>query len=192
MNKLTDFFPANEICCADFDSFTAFDIETTGLPRNSNIIELGAVKVTNGIITDRFNELIDPLIPIPSRITYITGITNSMVRGCDTIDKVLPRFAQFAGDDILLGHNVVSFDCPIVRHWANIHGIFIKNDVFDTLRHLRSRCEPFPGMTSKSLEYLCDYFNIEASVHHRADADAEITAKLYFILKQNAKLKNQQ
>lgn len=189
MNKLTDFFPAKEKTNADFLSFTAFDIETTGLPRNSNIIELGAVKVVNGVITDSFNELIDPQIPIPSRITYLTGISNSMVRGCDTIDKVLPRFVQFADDDILLGHNIVSFDCPIVRHWANIHGIFIKNDVFDTLRHLRSRCKPFPGMTSKSLEYLCDYFDIEADTHHRAAADAEITAKLYFRLLNQAALK---
>lgn len=180
---MTDFFPAKEICCADFDSFTAFDIETTGLARNSNIIEIGAVKVRNGIIIDSFNELIYPEMPIPSRITYITGITNAMVRGCDTVEKVLPRFVQFAGDDILLGHNIVSFDCPIVRHWANIHGVFIKNDVFDTLRHLRSICKPFPGMTSKSLENLCNYFHIDADIHHRASADAEITAKLYFKLK---------
>lgn len=186
---MTDFFPAKEIYSTDFSSFTAFDTETTGLARNSNIIEIGAVKVVNGVITDSFNELVDPEMPIPSRITYITGITNNMVKGCETIDKVLPRFAEFAGDDILLGHNIVSFDCPIVRHWANKHGIFIKNDVFDTLRHLRSRCMPFPGMTSKSLEYLCDYFGIEADTHHRACADAEITAKLYFELCKKAVIK---
>ena len=183
---MTDFFPANEICNTDFSSFTAFDIETTGLARNSNIIEIGAVKVKNVVIKYSFNELVDPQMLIPSRITYITGITNKMVSGCDTIDKVLPRFAQFAGDDILLGHNNVSFDCPIIRHWANMYGIYIGNDVFDTLRHLKYRCQPFPDMTSKSLENLCTYFNIQADIHHRASADAEITAKLYFILKKNS------
>ena len=186
---MKDFFPATEKTDADFLSFTAFDIETTGLPRNSNIIEIGAVKVVDGVITDTYNELIDPGFHIPSKITYITGITDNMVKGCDTIEKVLPRFIEFAGDDILLGHNIVNFDCPIVRHWADIHGLYIGNDVFDTLRYLRYKCAPFPGMTSKSLEYLCDYFRIDADIHHRASADAEITAKLYFQLKEKAKPK---
>ncbi len=181
-----NFFPAKEICSADFSSFTAFDIETTGLARDSKIIEIGAVKVVNGVITDCFNELINPGVIIPSRITYITGITNEMVRNCDTVDNALMRFVRFAGDDILLGHNAVSFDCPIMRHRANEYEIYIKNDVFDTLRFLRYKCEPFPGMTSKSLGNLCEYFGIEAANFHRAAADAEATAKLYFELKSKA------
>lgn len=189
MKILTDYFPAKEICSADFSSFTAFDIETTGLARNSEIIEIGAVRIVNGIITDCFNELVDPGILIPSRITYITGITDEMVNGCDRIDKVLPRFIEFAGNDVLLGHNAVNFDCKIMRHWANEYGIYIGNDVFDTLRFLRYRCEPFPAMASKSLGYLCEYFGIESTTFHRAAADAEVTAKLYLELQKKAKYK---
>lgn len=187
--KTEKFFPAKEIKIPDFSSFVAFDIETTGLPRNSQIIEIGAVKVINGVITEAFSELVDPGITIPYYITQLTGITDEMVNGAGKISEVMPEFKKFAGNNILVGHNAIGFDCKVMGHWADEYGIYIGNDVFDTLRFLRYRCEPFPDMQSKNLGCLCDYFHINADNYHRAAADAEMTAKLYFELQKKAKLK---
>lgn len=184
-----DFFPAKEVKIPDFSSFVAFDIETTGLERNSKIIEIGAVKVVNGVITESFQEFVDPGIILPYEITKITGITDEMLVGADKITEVLPRFKKFAGNNILVGHNAIQFDCKIMGHWANEYGIYIDNDVFDTLRFLRYRCEPFPGLTSNKLCVVCDYFGIKSEIFHRADADAQVTAKLYLMLQQKGKMK---
>lgn len=189
LGRKEKFFPAKEIKLPDFSSFTSFDIETTGLPRDSFIIEIGAVKVVNGVITDAFSEFVDPGIHIPYEITRLTGITDKMVKGAGRINEVLPEFKKFVGNDILVGHNAINFDCKIMGHWADEYGIYIENDVFDTLRFLRYRCEPFPDMLSRNLGYLCDYFHINADNYHRAAADAEMTAKLYFQLQQKATLK---
>lgn len=184
--KKEKFFPAREIKKPDFSSFVAFDIETTGLKRKSEIIEIGAVKVINGSITDSFSEFVKPKELISPVITSVTGITNKMVQNADGISAVLPRFARFAGSNVLVGHNALSFDCSIMGHWADIYGVYIGGDVFDTLRFLRYRCEPFPGMESRRLSYLCEYFGIVSDTFHRAAADAEATAKLYFELQQKA------
>lgn len=189
LSKPEKFFPAKEIKTPDFSSFVSFDIETTGLDRKSNIIEIGAVKVVNGEITEVFSELVNPLVHIPSQITHLTGITDEMVKDADETDAVLHKFQKFVGYDILVGHNALSFDCKIIGHWANTFEIYLQNDVFDTLRFLRYRCEPFADMQSKNLGYLCDYFNISSENYHRAAADAEMTAKLYFKLQKNAILK---
>lgn len=112
-----------------------------------------------------------------------------MVSDADRIYDVLPRFKNFVENNILVGHNALNFDCKIMGHWANEHGIYIGNDVFDTLRFARYRCEPFPGLASNKLSVLCDYFGITSDIYHRADADAEVTAKLYLTLQQKGKLK---
>ena len=74
-------------------------------------------------------------------------------------------------------------------HWANKHEVYIDNDVFDTLRFVRYRCEQFPGLSCNKLAVLCDYFGITSDTYHRADADAEVTAKLYIELQKKGKLK---
>ena len=190
--KPEKFFPAKEVKATDFSTFVAFDIETTGLPRDSEIIEIGAVKVVNGEICDSFQEFVNPGRPIPSEITQITGITDEMVADADRIDVVLPLFRAFAGNNILVGHNALNFDCKIMGHWADKYEIFIDNDVFDTLRFVRYRCEDFPGLSCNKLSVLCDYFGITSDTYHRADADAEVTAKLYLALQKNGKLKRKQ
>ena len=192
LGKPEKFFPAKEVKTADFSTFVAFDIETTGLPRDSEIIEIGAVKVVNGEITDSFQEFVNPGILIPPEITQITGITNEMVSDADKIQVVLPRFKAFAGNNILVGHNALNFDCKIMGHWADEYGIYISNDVFDTLRYVRYRCEAFPGLSCNKLAVLCDYFGITSDTYHRADADAAVTAKLYLTLQKNGKLKTKQ
>ena len=187
--KPEKFFPAKEVKTADFSTFVAFDIETTGLATESEIIEIGAVKVTNGVITDSFQEFVKPQSPIPFQITSITGISNEMVQYADRIEKVLPRFRNFAKGHILVGHNALKFDCRIMGYWADELGVYIDNDVFDTLRFMKYRCEPFPGLMNNKLCTACEYFGITSEVFHRADADAEVTAKLYLALQKYGKIK---
>ena len=187
--KPEKFFPAKEVKKPDFSTFVSFDIETTGLERHSDIIEIGAVKVVNGRLTDSFSELVNPSVMISPEITNLTGIDDDMVKDAGKIQEVLPRFCRFAENHILVGHNALSFDCKIMGYWADEYGIYIGNSVFDTLRFLRYRCEPFPGLQSRRLTCLCDYFGIVSDTFHRAAADAEVTAKLYLELQQKARLK---
>ncbi len=182
--NVINFFPADEIKTPDFSTFVCFDIETTGLARDSHIIEIGAVKVLDGKITDSFCEFVNPGVHIPSQITGITGITDEMVKDAENIQAVLKRFKDFAAGYILVGHNAISFDCAIMRHWADIHEIMIDNKVFDTLRYARYRCEETKALKSRQLSSLCAHFGIVSDTYHRAAADAEITAKLYFELQQ--------
>ena len=80
------------------DDFVVFDIETTGFSsENDKIIEIGAVKIENGEIVDRFSEFVNPECKIPYKITELTGITDEMVRDADSIDEILPKFLEFVG-----------------------------------------------------------------------------------------------
>ena len=74
-------------------SYVVFDIETTGFhPFKNKIIEIGAVKVENGVITDKFSTFVNPKVPIPFQITQLTSITDQMVMGAPDIETVLPKF----------------------------------------------------------------------------------------------------
>lgn len=180
--NITNCLPAKEIKNPDFSSFVSFDLETTGLATGSHIIEIGAVKVINGHVADSFAELVNPGVFIPYNITQLTGITNEMVRTADTIVNVMSRFHDFCDGFVLVGHNALSFDCRIMRYWADEYGIFFPNDVFDTLKYCKYRCEKLSCLKSKKLGDLCDHFGIYSDTYHRALADADITAKLYLKL----------
>lgn len=180
--KPETYFPAKEIKTNDFSTFVAFDIETTGLNRDSYIIELGAVKVVNGKVTEVFDEFVKPDISIPPQVTAITGITDKDVANAKDITHILKEFQSFSKGFVLLGHNAINFDCKVVEYWANKCEIMIENDVFDTLRFVRTNKDKYPGMTKKNLSALCDYFGIVSDTFHRAAADAYATAQVYFSL----------
>ena len=98
--------------------YVCVDIETTGIsPQHAQIIEIGALKVRDGEVVDTFSQLIDPGVSVPPEITALTGITTEMVEGQPTIDEVLPNFIAFAGDDLLLGHNI-RFDFSFLKQNA--------------------------------------------------------------------------
>jgi len=100
------------------DSFVVFDIETTGFsPIKEHIIEIGAVKVENGVIVDRFSRFVNPQMPIPFRIEQLTGIRDDMVADADTIDVVLPAFLEFCEDCVLVAHNA-EFDMSFIKEKA--------------------------------------------------------------------------
>lgn len=157
------------------DEFIVFDIETTGLyPMKDRITEIGAVKIRQGKLVDRFSELINPSIPIPENITKLTGITNAMVKDKPDIKEVLPRFLAFAGKSPLVAHNA-SFDTGFIRAKANELGLEINNVVIDTLQLSRML---LPDLKKHKLNLVCEYLGISLENHHRAADDAEATAEM--------------
>lgn len=157
------------------EEFTVFDIETTGLsPTKDRITEIGAVKIKQGKITDRYSELINPEIPIPDNITRLTGITDSMVKDKYTIKEILPGFLDFVGDSPLIAHNA-SFDSGFIRAKATDLGLTVNNPIIDTLQLSRLL---LTGLKRHKLEMVCEHLNISLDNHHRAGDDAEATAEI--------------
>ena len=125
--------------------YTVIDIETTGLDRSYNsIIEVSAVKVRGGKIQDKFSSLIKPpkhysfedsdYYYVDEFITRLTGITNEMLDDAPEATEILPEFAKFIGDDILIGHNV-NFDINFLYDaMRKVIGQPLKNDFIDTMR----------------------------------------------------------
>lgn len=157
-------------------SYIAFDIETTGLSPNENeIIEIGALKVREGKVQDRFMEFIKPKFPIPENITRLTGITNDMVAGARVREQVIPEFLDFCEEDVLIGHNII-FDYSFVANSARSLGFTFEKSGIDTLHIARTVHSDLP---SKNLGALCEYYRIQNTAAHRAYHDALATAKLY-------------
>lgn len=160
-------------------TFVCFDIETTGLsPDQDRIIEIGALKVVEGKIVDRFSEFINPGIQVPSNITKLTGITSHMVKDAKTEEEVVPRFIEFSEGYILLGHNIM-FDYSFTKVAAKRLGLCFEKSGLDTLAISR---KVLKGVESKSLTSLCNYYGIENRRAHRAYEDARATALLYVSL----------
>ena len=114
-------------------SFVVFDIETTGFSStNDKITEIGAVKIENYKVVDRFSELINPEADISYKIQELTGITNDMVKDKPTIEEVLPRFLEFVGDSVLVAHNA-DFDMGFIAQKSRQLGLEFNNKSVDTL-----------------------------------------------------------
>lgn len=162
--------------------FVVFDIETTGLrvEENAKITEIGAVKIFNGIITEKFSTLIDPEISIPQSITDLTGITDEMVKGKPKIEEVLPDFFKFTRNCILVAHNI-DFDFGFIRAFAQKQGYFFENEILDTLALGRKK---LPGLSNYKLQTLAGALKVPLLNHHRAVDDAEACAGIF--LKLNA------
>ena len=159
--------------------YVAFDLETTGLSvDNDYIIEIGALKVVNGKVQDRFMEFVKPPVSITPLITNITGITNEMVAQARDTGDIIRDFVDFCGDNILVGHNIM-FDYKFVKKYANEFGFPFEKKGIDTLK-LARKC--LCGLESKSLECLCKYYDIKNPAAHRAYYDALSTAKIYHML----------
>ena len=158
--------------------FVVFDIETTGFSmKRDRIIEIGAVKVKNGVITDRFSEFIDPERPIPPHITELTTITDDQVRGAGNYEYWIPKFIEFiGGNDVpVVGHNAM-FDVGFVKNYAGLLGIHFDPTVVDTLglSHMLLK-----NLFRNKLDNIAKELNVVLSTHHRAVADAEATAGIF-------------
>jgi len=157
-------------------TFIVTDTETTGTSAESNrVIELGAVKVEDGTIVDRFQQLINPQRSIPGRITKLTGITTGMVFDAPTVDEVLPGYLDFLGDGILTAHNL-SFDKGFLdAELERIGQDPIPNETLCTVRLARRL---LPGLDSKGLSRLVQFYDLSVDGRHRALGDAEATGRV--------------
>ena len=170
--------------------YVVFDTETTGFNAagGDQMIEIGAVKIKNGEITDTFDELIDPKRPIPEKITELTNITDEMVKGKPSEEEVTKKFLEWAKDAPMVAHNA-KFDISFVEMSMKKYNLGeFKNTVIDTLELSRTLDQ---GYARHSLSALVQRYNIEFDEegHHRADYDADGTAKVFH--KMLLKLANQ-
>ena len=178
-----------ELNVPDFDSFVAFDIETSGTfgaakgDAPSEITEIGAVKVEKGKIISRFTSLCNPGRKITPIATRVTGITDAMVLSEPPVDVVIRLFAEFVGDSILVGHNIKSSDLHYITTAANRAGVAFENKFFDTYLYAKTLKEQ-QGWENVKLEYLSKVFGITQNEAHRAWCDAEANVGVYFKLKE--------
>ncbi len=163
--------------------YVCLDLETTGLnPKRDRIIEIGAVKVRNGEVTELFHSLINPRMKLEARIEELTGITGEELQGQPLLEEILPKLEEFLGEDVLIGHRI-EFDYAFLkRAFVNQNRVFEKQGI-DTLRLARILVS---GCTSKRLESLCSHFGIEYEAH-RALEDAKATSLLYEKLTKEGK-----
>ena len=158
------------------DPYVVFDIETTGFsPLSDRIIEIGAVKVVNGTITDKFSTFVNPDIPIPFRIEQLTSINDSMVLPAPKIDKVLPDFLKFCEGCALVAHNA-SFDVSFIAHNAEELGLPFDPTVLDTVTLARVL---LPQLNRYKLDTVAKALNVSLENHHRAVDDAGATAEIF-------------
>lgn len=168
-------------------NYVAFDLETTGLDvEKDSIIEIGALKVLDGKVCDRFMEFVKPETRISSKITEITGITNEMVAHARDTREIICDFVRFCEDYILVGHNI-GFDYKFTKKYAEQFGFSFEKSGIDTLRIARKVHKELP---SRSLETLCAYYHIINPAAHRAYHDALATAKLYQTLSHHFECEN--
>lgn len=158
------------------DTYIVFDIETTGFgPEKDKIIEIGAVKVQNGQIVDRFSSFVNPKTPIPFEIEKLTGISDDMVLDAPTIDLVLPKFFKFCDNGVLVAHNA-SFDASFISKNAKELGLAFDYSVLDTVGLARLL---LPELGRFRLNNIAKHLNISLENHHRAVDDADATAQIF-------------
>lgn len=164
----------------ELKNYVVIDLEMTGLnAKTDKILELGAVRVRNGKITDTFSEIVCPKVVLSEKITELTGITQKMAdNGADT-DESVYKFLEFIGEDLLVGQNVI-FDYGFLKQWAVNHKLSFERTAVDTLKLSRKF---LPAEQKKDLESLCMYFGIERHNAHRALDDAAETAEIFERLK---------
>ena len=158
-------------------TYVVFDFETTGFNAGGadSIIEVGAVKICNGEIIDRFSELINPHRKLPAKIIEITNITDNMLVDKDDENTVIKRFKEWYGDLPMVAHNA-KFDVSFLTMALNKYDLGdFKNTVIDTLELSRTLDNTY---ARHSLSALVKRYEVpwDEDAHHRADYDAEGTA----------------
>lgn len=164
--------------------YVVFDIETTGLnTKEDSIIEIGAIKVNNGVIIDEFNRLINPGFLISEMITNINGITNEMLEHESPSGVVLSEFSYFIeGADFIIGHNAIRFDYPFIQQEFKRH--FVKHTNLRCRDTLWIAKQKVRGLRSYSLKNLGMHFGIVNQTAHRALSDVYATYDLLLKLEE--------
>ena len=160
-------------------TFICFDIETTGLSAaRDKITEIGAVKVENGIITDKFSTFVNPEMPIPQKITQLTGITDEMVKDAPSQSEAVSAFLKFAGDNVLVAHNA-PFDTSFIAKACEDMGREYNYTSIDTVAISRAI---LTDIKNCKLDTVAKFLRLGEFNHHRATDDAEMLAKIFITL----------
>jgi DNA polymerase III subunit epsilon len=155
--------------------FVVVDLETTGgSAQYDRVMEVAAIRVENGVITDRLECLVEPGVPIPPFVTRITGINAALVRGQPSFDALLPALRRLIDGAVVVAHNA-SFDCNFLMHAFRRAGLEWEGDRLCTLRLARRLV---PGLHSYRLDSLCAFLGFSFVQRHRAGPDAEATLAL--------------
>lgn len=163
----------------NYNSYVVFDIETTGLSsRNDKITEIGAVKIIDGTIVDRFSQLVNPEREIPQVVVELTGISNAKVENEPTIEEVIPNFYEFSKDCVLVAHNA-KFDISFIRREYANNNLEFSHPILDTLVLARAL---MTNMKRFNLGTLCKNLGVSLVGAHRAVNDAEATAAMFIKL----------
>ena len=158
------------------DAYVVFDLETTGFSTVANkIIEIGAVKVVNGKITDKFSTFVNPEVPIPYRIEELTSINDNMVLDAPTIEEILPKFLEFSEGCVMVAHNA-SFDMGFIEANCKRQGIEKEFTVVDTVALARVL---MPQLNRFKLDTVAKALKVSLENHHRAVDDAGCTAEIF-------------
>ena len=158
------------------DTFVVFDLETTGFsPSKNQIIEIGAVKVVNGSIAQRFSTFVNPKVPIPFEIEQLTSINDDMVLDAPVIDEILPKFMDFCQDAVMVAHNA-DFDMSFIKYNCSALGLDCEKTVLDTVALSRVL---LPSLNRFKLDTVAKALNISLAHHHRAVDDAACTAEIF-------------
>lgn len=158
------------------NSYIAIDLETTGLnPKTERIIEIGAVKVQEGAVIDRYSTFVSPERKLDERIEKLTGICDADLKDAPVLDDVLPKLLSFCSDMPLLGHHII-FDYSFLKRAAVNRRYEFERDGIDTLKI----CRYFmPEEEKKNLAAACRYFSVDPGESHRAFSDALAAHWLY-------------
>lgn len=158
--------------------YVVFDLETTGVNAiEDEIIEISAIKVKDGAVADTFSTLVNPGRKIPAQATAVNGITDEMVRDAPKIGQALSDFLEFAGKEVLVGHNIHTFDLNFICNGAAKHlGKTVDNDYIDTLFMARS-C--LPQLRHHKLVDVAAYFQISVEGAHRALNDCIMNQRCF-------------
>ncbi len=153
--------------------YIVYDFETTGVdPHYCEIIEIGAIKISDGQIVDSFQSFVKPFYPIPADATEVNNITNEMVQDVPTAEEIIPLFLDFIGKSKLVGYNITRFDHIILKRYAMaICGIQINNSITDVY----SLCQRKLELKRYRLSDVAAYFNVKPSNAHRSIGDCETT-----------------
>lgn len=162
-------------------TFICFDIETTGLSAaRDKITEIGAVKVENGVITDTFSTFANPEMPIPQKITQLTGITDDMVKDAPSQSEAVDAFLEFAGDNVLVAHNA-PFDTSFIAKACEDMGREYNYTSIDTVAISRAI---LTDIKNCKLDTVAKFLRLGDFNHHRATDDAEMLARIFINLCQ--------
>lgn len=180
----TDMFSKSVIPeCLKGKTFVVFDLETTGLNcaassgNMDRIIEIGAYKVVDGVISESFTTFINPKKKLSDEIIRLTGITEEMVADAPDYEQVMPDFFKFCDGAVLVGHNIAGFDFKFVDYYCARCGYMLERKIIDTI----PLSQELLFLSNYKLNTVADKFGIVFN-HHRAIDDALVTAKIFIEL----------